>query len=509
MVKYYEPSKIAALPKTYELCGYNILPAKDDLTGYFSVGYAFNQRAFLAQAEMTSYYENQITSMESILSTGVEIMERINRESCEFAVSVLMYYGIETVTPDELINSDHLFYDGRRDKKLEPIVISRIGKSDFNHLVSDNLKPIKDQIKKAQNFERELSFERQMQRRGRSHWQGGGFGFSGAVKGALMAGMMNAGASAIHGIGDSFIDAKDANRVSELKNMIVYGDMPLANFNYIVKTYVMYLWKITMGYLSATIYQRLYFNNHSPKFKNVSQAAIEEAIKKFSNYEMSYKHGSKTDEEITKATVEYLVTNCWDINAFRVLYLLHPTRRFTIIHDILPLYCLQYEFAPIAKAIDDDYLEELKERNDTEEIENVKLRLRVIDYLISADEDQLIDHYINGNKITLPAATDEKNAENTTNNTSESSSSGGCYIATAVYGSYDCPQVWTLRRYRDKTMSKNIFGRLFIHIYYFISPTMVKLFGDKKWFSRIFRKRLNKIVNKLNKSGYEDTPYSD
>src|SRR5699024_12626084 len=24
-------------------------------------------------------------------------------------------------------------------------------------------------------------------------------------------------------------------------------------------------------------------------------------------------------------------------------------------------------------------------------------------------------------------------------------SSGGCYVATAVYGSYDCPEVWTLR----------------------------------------------------------------
>ena len=28
-------------------------------------------------------------------------------------------------------------------------------------------------------------------------------------------------------------------------------------------------------------------------------------------------------------------------------------------------------------------------------------------------------------------------------------SSGPCYVATAVYGSYDCPEVWTLRRFRD------------------------------------------------------------
>ena len=30
-------------------------------------------------------------------------------------------------------------------------------------------------------------------------------------------------------------------------------------------------------------------------------------------------------------------------------------------------------------------------------------------------------------------------------------SNGACYVATAVYGSYDCPEVWTLRRFRDYT----------------------------------------------------------
>ena len=40
------------------------------------------------------------------------------------------------------------------------------------------------------------------------------------------------------------------------------------------------------------------------------------------------------------------------------------------------------------------------------------------------------------------------------------SSSGGCYIATCVYGSYDCPQVWTLRRFRDDTLDETWYGRL-------------------------------------------------
>jgi tetratricopeptide (TPR) repeat protein len=85
----------------------------------------------------------------------------------------------------------------------------------------------------------------------------------------------------------------------------------------------------------------------------------------------------------------------------------------------------------------------------------------------------------------------------------------GCYIATSVYGSYDCPQVWVLRRYRDYSLDKNIFGKLFIRIYYALSPTVVKLFGKKNWFNKFWKKRLDKKVLQLKNNGYADTPYDD
>jgi hypothetical protein len=88
-------------------------------------------------------------------------------------------------------------------------------------------------------------------------------------------------------------------------------------------------------------------------------------------------------------------------------------------------------------------------------------------------------------------------------------SKGSCYIATAVYGSYDCPQVWTLRRYRDNTLARNVFGRAFIHTYYAVSPTLVRLFGQTQWFTRFWRGRLDKLVTRLQKDGYADTPYDD
>ncbi|MBD5259913.1 MAG: TFIIB-type zinc finger domain-containing protein [Bacteroides sp.] len=88
-------------------------------------------------------------------------------------------------------------------------------------------------------------------------------------------------------------------------------------------------------------------------------------------------------------------------------------------------------------------------------------------------------------------------------------SSGPCYVATAVYGSYDCPEVWTLRRFRDYTLAETWYGRAFIHTYYAISPTIVKWFGSSHWFKVLWHKPLDKLVKRLKAQGVESTPYQD
>lgn len=85
----------------------------------------------------------------------------------------------------------------------------------------------------------------------------------------------------------------------------------------------------------------------------------------------------------------------------------------------------------------------------------------------------------------------------------------GCYIATAVYGSYDCPEVWTLRRYRDNKLDRSLSGRLFIKFYYAVSPPVIRLFGKAKWFNNFWRNRLDKKVKRLQEAGVESTPYDD
>ena len=92
---------------------------------------------------------------------------------------------------------------------------------------------------------------------------------------------------------------------------------------------------------------------------------------------------------------------------------------------------------------------------------------------------------------------------------SRSKSKSGCYVATCVYGSYDCPQVWTLRRYRDQKLAQNAFGRAFICCYYAVSPTIVRLFGKTKLFHRFWKALLDNMVQCLNAKGFSGDRYQD
>ena len=79
------------------------------------------------------------------------------------------------------------------------------------------------------------------------------------------------------------------------------------------------------------------------------------------------------------------------------------------------------------------------------------------------------------------------------------SSNGKCYIATAVYGSYDYPSVCVLRRFRDENLSTNIFGKIIVILYYAISPYLVKCLGENKTFLLISKKILDRLVLKIKK----------
>lgn len=73
----------------------------------------------------------------------------------------------------------------------------------------------------------------------------------------------------------------------------------------------------------------------------------------------------------------------------------------------------------------------------------------------------------------------------------------GCYIATAIYGSYECEEVFVLRRYRDDYLSNKILGRLFIKFYYKVSPSLIKYIKKNSLLEKIIKKFLDRKVNKI------------
>ena len=73
----------------------------------------------------------------------------------------------------------------------------------------------------------------------------------------------------------------------------------------------------------------------------------------------------------------------------------------------------------------------------------------------------------------------------------------GCYIATAVYGSYDAYEVRILRKFRDETLAKTIFGRLFIAAYYYLSPSVSQKLSKNGSVSYLVRKCIDKVVARL------------
>ncbi len=83
------------------------------------------------------------------------------------------------------------------------------------------------------------------------------------------------------------------------------------------------------------------------------------------------------------------------------------------------------------------------------------------------------------------------------------------YIASCVYSSYDCPEVRTLRRYRDTVLASTWYGKFAVKAYYFLTPLFVICLKNASWLNQFFLKKLNEKVKRLNESGIENTEYED
>ncbi len=126
-------------------------------------------------------------------------------------------------------------------------------------------------------------------------------------------------------------------------------------------------------------------------------------------------------------------------------------------------------------------------------------RVLLRDWLISYKTEFLKLSQIEGNlekeNISILLEQHRKlNEENKAKEIQAKKNAESCYVATMVYEDVNHPKVQTLRNYRDTCLRKNLFGRIFIRIYYTLSPNLVKFAKNHKFLQSLLRSLVIKIV---------------
>jgi len=77
------------------------------------------------------------------------------------------------------------------------------------------------------------------------------------------------------------------------------------------------------------------------------------------------------------------------------------------------------------------------------------------------------------------------------------SGKSGCFIATAVYGRADAPELETFRRFRDEFLLKRSMGKLFMSFYYSFSPHAAELIKKSEYAKKLVRAVILKTALRL------------
>ena len=124
---------------------------------------------------------------------------------------------------------------------------------------------------------------------------------------------------------------------------------------------------------------------------------------------------------------------------------------------------------------------------------NLKKSVQLINIISKMSMDQETRDYVTKNAPII-----KRNYQQSFQIGRQPQSSVGCYIATMVYGDYDHPQVMELRKYRDQVLLKNYFGKLFVKIYYAVSPHLVKKLKNQNKINKLITSLLDRLIEKIN-----------
>lgn len=172
-----------------------------DVIEYNNLRVLFSNKASDLELEYKVFYKNREHNFRDLFD--VEIPELVKKviQSIQFGVRILMKYGVDYIDENELAS-----------------MVSR------RKSIQDYLSSIFEKAEKIEDYANELAGYRAVSRASRGYWEGGGFGLSGAIKGALTAGALNMGTNMFRGIGDSITNANDRAKINQLKKELANCD---------------------------------------------------------------------------------------------------------------------------------------------------------------------------------------------------------------------------------------------------------------------------------------------
>jgi len=74
---------------------------------------------------------------------------------------------------------------------------------------------------------------------------------------------------------------------------------------------------------------------------------------------------------------------------------------------------------------------------------------------------------------------------------------GGCFIATAAYGTVMVAEIDTLRDFRDRKLNLNILGKNMVRLYYAVSPPIANVIARSENMRALVRLNLKPIIHTL------------
>ncbi len=136
------------------------------------------------------YKEEKISNMDDVLQKAIPLANSIIDDSIDFGVSLLIKRGIDFIDKEQ----------------LEKVVMKK----------AQELPAVRKYQKETQRLV-QYAAQLQEEHASKDYWAGGGFGISGAIEGAVKAGIMNMGTNALVNLGRSISGNTASKKMSRLK----------------------------------------------------------------------------------------------------------------------------------------------------------------------------------------------------------------------------------------------------------------------------------------------------